>query len=105
MEELFDNETMKKRPQAPVKQVPGTQKAASVLPQNAKILYLRVPDLTCKSYLRAKNLLEIFDGTLPVSIFDASTKTYHKQSLGFDCTAYTIGELQKILGAENVVVK
>ena len=61
--------------------------------------------LSCEKYLRAKNLLEIFEGNVPVSVFDASTKTYHKQQLGFDCTVYTLRELQKILGAENVVPK
>ena len=66
---------------------------------------MRVPDLSCEIFRRTKNLLEIFDGALPVSIFDASTKTYHKQSSGFDLTDYTLRELQKILGAENVVPK
>ena len=103
-EELYDNETMKNRPQV-VSCAKQNSPSSSVLPQNAKILYLRVPDLACRAFLRAKNLLEIFEGALPVSVFDASTKTYHKQTLGFDCTPYTVGELQKILGAENVVLR
>ena len=104
-EELFDNETVKNRPQEPTQKPQNTVKPQRIAPQNVKILYLRVPDLTCEKFLRAKNLLEIFDGTVPVSVFDASAKTYHKQSLGFDCTAYTLRELQKILGEENVVPK
>ena len=108
IEELYDNETMKNRPQ-PVQKAPvqaqNSAKAASVMPQNVKILYLRVPDLVSDVFLRAKNLLDIFEGNTPVSVFDASTKTYHKQEMGFDCTPYTLRELQKILGAENVVPK
>ena len=103
-EELADNEVMKNRPQ-PVQKNAAAVKTAAVAPSNAKILYLRVPDLSCELFRRVKNLLEIFDGALPVSIFDASTKTYHKQALGFDLTDYTLRELQKILGAENVVPK
>ena len=108
LEELFDNETMKNHTQAmqnTAQRTQAAQRSSGIAPQNAKILYLRVPDLACETFLRAKNLLEIFDGALPVSIFDASSKTYHKQALGFDCTAYTLGELQKILGTENVVLK
>ena len=104
-EELFDNETMKNRPQVAQASAQTAAKAASVPPANAKILYLRVPDLSCEAFVKAKNLLEIFEGGLPVSIFDASTKTYHKQALGFDLTPYTMRELQKILGTENVVPK
>jgi len=107
-EELYDNETMKNRPQSPQKnesQVQQTVKKVPVMPQSVKILYLRVPDLQSELFRRAKNILDIFEGAVPVSVFDASTKTYHKQEIGFDCTPYTLGELQKILGIENVVPK
>ncbi len=72
---------------------------------NARVLYLRVPSLSDPICRRARTILEIFDGTLPVSIFDASTKTYHKQEMGFDPTPFTVGELSLILGQENVVLK
>ena len=107
-EELLDNEAMKNRPQPPqepVSPAKSVAKNASVMPQSVKILYLRVPHLSSAAFLRAKNILDIFEGNVPVSVYDASTKTYHKQQNGFDCTAYTLRELQKILGAENVVPK
>jgi hypothetical protein len=107
-EELFDNETLKNHPQTAkdaVPRTPSAAKASPAMPRNVRILYLRVPDLACEAFRRAKNILEIFEGAVPVSIFDASTKTYHKQALGFDCTGYTMRELQKILGEENVVPK
>lgn len=75
------------------------------IPSVPRILYLRVPSFLSPEWKKASNLLEIFEGGLPVSVYDASQKTYHKQQLGFDCTPYTLGELQKILGAENVVLK
>jgi DNA polymerase-3 subunit alpha len=104
-EELYDNETMKNHSPIVKVQAQSDIKKSSASFGSVKILYLRVPSLTDPLFRRAKNLLEIFEGALPVSIFDASTKTYHKQTLGFDCTPYTLGELQKILGTENVVPK
>ena len=71
----------------------------------AKILYLRVPSLTDPLWHRARNILEIFEGALPVSVYDTATSTYQKQELGFDCTPYTLSELAEILGADNVVAK
>lgn len=104
------------RTQAPVKSLPGTAsvKAPVTKPQSstltekiarARVLYLRVPSLTDPLFVRAKTILDIFDGTLPVSVFSAEDKTYHKQELGFDVTAFTVGELILILGEENVVLK
>ncbi len=74
-------------------------------PEKAKILYLRVPSLDHPLWLRAKNILEIFEGSIPVSVFDASKSTYQRLDLGFDCTDYTLGVLAEILGADNVVTK
>jgi DNA polymerase-3 subunit alpha len=108
LEELFDNETMKNRPQKPQERAPQANtapKTAPSVPQSVKILYLRVPDLHSERFLRVKTLLDIFEGNVPVSVYDASSKTYHKQQAGFDCTPYTLAELRMILGAENVVPK
>ncbi|MBQ9801652.1 MAG: DNA polymerase III subunit alpha [Clostridia bacterium] len=80
-----------------------SQSAASLT--GVRMLYLRVPSLTDPLYARARTILEIFDGQTPVSVFDASTKTYHKQAVGFDLTPYTHRELIAILGAQNVVTK
>ncbi|MBQ9778638.1 MAG: DNA polymerase III subunit alpha [Clostridia bacterium] len=109
--ELADNEHFQQQSstkrQTPPVQKPAEQ-AAAPGPSTQKaprILYLRVPDLKGEPYKRAKNLLEIFEGSLPVSIFDAASKSYHKLELGFDCTPYTLGELKKLLGEDNVVLK
>ena len=106
IEELPDNDTYVKRAQQSKSAATARETARPIAPPSQpRILYLRVPDMQSPLWKRAKNLLEIFEGALPVSVFDASDKSYHKQKLGFDCTAYTIGELQKILGADNVVLK
>jgi DNA polymerase-3 subunit alpha len=78
---------------------------ASVAVNKARILYLRVPSMTDPKWLRARNLLDIFAGSLPVSVYDASQKTYQKLTTGFDCTARTLRELQDLLGTDNVVLK
>ena len=73
--------------------------------KRARILYLRVPSLDDPKCKKALNILEIFEGDLPVSLYDASTAKYQKLSLGFDCSEYTLNELISILGKENVVLK
>ena len=73
--------------------------------QKAKKLYLRVPNLTCEQFVKAKNIVEIFEGETEVIFFDSSNKQYHPSGLGFDVTDYTTKQLQTLLGYENVVVK
>lgn len=72
---------------------------------SAGILYLRIPSLQDKKWEKAKNILGIFEGTLPVSVYDASNQSYQKQEMGFDLTEFTLNELISILGKENVVLK
>jgi DNA polymerase-3 subunit alpha len=87
---------------------PAAEKPAArfaVDPANAKILYLRVPDLSSALWRKANNILEIFEGTLPVSVYSKATASYTKLSYGFDCTPFTLRELVDILGEENVVLK
>ena len=106
VEELPDNAHYEKaRTSTQRTPTPRTGNPASAAARAPRILYLRVPSFSCREWERVKVLLDIFEGTLPVSVFDAATKTYHKQAAGFDYTSYTVGELQKILGNENVVLK
>ena len=73
--------------------------------QRATKLYLRVPNLTCDEFLKAKNLVEIFEGATEVIFFDSSNKQYKSSRLGFDATDYTLKQLKNLLGDENVVGK
>ena len=66
---------------------------------------MRVPNLTCDEFIKAKNLVEIFEGTTEVIFFDNSIRQYKPSGLCFDVTAYTIKQLKIILGDENVVEK
>ena len=103
--ELADNQHFVEKNPTPAQQKTEKKAPTAVSPEQVKKIYLRVPALSSPEWQRAKNLLEIFEGSVPVSVYDAAQKTYHEQSLGFDCTAYTVGELQKLLGVENVVLR
>ena len=58
-----------------------------------------------EKYPKANGYLDIFDGALPVSVYDTSKAAYEKQSVGFDLSPFTLNELIAILGRENVVLK
>ena len=79
--------------------------ANAVSLEKARILYLRVPSLDHALCQRARSILNNDKGDLPVSIFDAATKTYHKQAVGFALSPFTLAELRNVLGEENVVLK
>ena len=93
------------------------KKVSREVPQNAKTeqsfgapfktkkLYLRVPDLDCDEFVKAKNLVEIFEGAIEVIFYDSSTKQYRASGLSFDATDYTLKQLKLVLGNENVVLK
>ena len=66
---------------------------------------MRVPNLTCEQFVKAKNIVEIFEGETEVIFFDSSSKQYKPSGLGFDITDYTIKQLKALLGDENVVIK
>ena len=89
---------------------PAVQKTPAARPttgQNGpvRIVYLRVPSLDDPKWHKAKNLLEIFDGECPVSVFAADRGAYFPQQTGFACSDFTLDQLRKLLGAENVVTK
>ena len=73
--------------------------------QRATKLYLRVSNLSCDEFVKAKNLVEIFEGATEVIFFDSSAKQYKASGLEFDVTDYTIKQLKTVLGDENVVLK
>ena len=73
--------------------------------RNASKLYLRVPSLESEEFEKSKNLVEIFEGAISVIFYDTKTKQYHPSGLGFDATDYTVNELKRVLGEENVVLK
>lgn len=68
-------------------------------------LYLRVPDLIGRDYQKAKNLVEIFEGNIPVFFYDSLTATYHPSESGISLSDFVLSELISLLGKENVVPK
>ena len=102
---MTETEARRSAPVASATKEALPQKPAAISVQNPRILYLRVTSTEDAKWKKALNILEIFEGSLPVSVYDASRSTYEKLSLGFDCTEYTLRELISILGKENVVLK
>jgi hypothetical protein len=77
--------------------------SAQAAPQK---IYLRVQDMSGKAFLKAKNLVDIFnEGTVRVIFYDSSTGKYSEYSERLLYSSYVIEELKKLLGSENVVIK
>jgi hypothetical protein len=68
-------------------------------------LYLRVPELSSREYLKAKNLVNIFDGGVKVIFYDTSKKEYLPYERGVDLSEYVYRELVGLLGEDNVVAR
>ncbi len=75
-------------------------------PQKPKTLYLKVANMECSAFRRVCSILEIFEGTLPVVFFDASTKKYVKANgYATDIQPTMLNLMKKILGDDAVVLK
>lgn len=71
----------------------------------AEKAYMRVPDLSSREYLKAKNLVNIFEGSVKVIFYDTSSSSYIPYDRGVELSEYVYGELAEILGKENLVIK
>ena len=111
MIELIENNLLSAIPEGSSRNIAthSDVKPVTVLPKNDKKpiskVYLRVPDMSCEKYLKAKNIVDIFDGTVSVIFYDSSVATYKAYSVGLDVSPFVISELRDILGDDNVVVK
>ena len=77
----------------------------TALPQKAEKVYMRVPDLSSREYLKAKNITDIFEGNTRVIFYDRSRSEYVQYGHGIQLSEYIYNELVQILGKDNVVVK
>ncbi len=69
-------------------------------------IYLRVADMQNEMFLKAKNIVDIFnEGSMRVIFYDMSTQKYNEYSERMFYSQYAIGELKHILGDNNVVEK
>lgn len=73
--------------------------------RDAGRLYLRVPDMEGQVWRKVANLIDIFDGPLPVIIYDSSRGCYQNCSRGLARSAVCLMELWELLGKDNVVLK
>ncbi len=73
----------------------------------AKAIYLKLSNMECKEFHKAKNLLEIFDGNTPVILYLTDTKKQliAPRTLWGDCNEVLIRELKKVLGEDSVKLK
>ena len=73
----------------------------------AQRLYVRLPSRSCPEYAKVINLLEIFDGDMPVIFYLEDVK----QKLAVPRRLYASGhplllqELKRLLGERNVATK
>ncbi|MBR2956944.1 MAG: DNA polymerase III subunit alpha, partial [Clostridia bacterium] len=68
-------------------------------------LFLRVDSVNGEQKRRALNLLEIFEGNTPARFYYNDSKKYDSRVIGVDVNDPLLGELRRILGAENVVLQ
>ncbi len=74
-------------------------------PEAITKIYLRVPDMKGKQYLKAKNIVDIFEGNVKVIFYNSETAQYTDYVTGLAATEYIVNELRSILGNENVVLR
>lgn len=107
--ELTENRKFEER--AKELAVQSSKKEASEIQPNPTVktsptkVFLRVPDRESLAYQKAKNLVDIFEGSLPVIFYDTAQRSYLPYSHGLDATEFVIGELIALLGKENVVLR
>lgn len=86
--------------------------ASQAVPQTGQrkalpVLYLRVPNMECKEYKKALQLLAVFDGRNPVVFYlsDSKRKLKAPANLWVDLNQVLVDELKSQLGEKNVAVK
>ena len=83
----------------------STVQNAGAVSGAVKKIYLRVKNIETREAKKAKNIIEIFDGTTSVAFYETDSKQYLNFSGMLDATPFVIGELKKLLGEENVILK
>ncbi len=68
-------------------------------------LYLRVPNLKCVEYLKAKNIVDIFEGNTMVIFYSRESSEYSEYSGKIQLSDFVLSELCQLLGKDNVVTK
>ena len=86
------SESASQREEQPVQEIP-----------QGSTLYLRLPNEDCKEFRKIKAIVNMFPGDGQVIVFFADTR----KRMGVRCMLHSsmIGELKRLLGEENVILK
>ena len=68
-------------------------------------LFLRVPDNESKCFLKAINLVDIFDGNTTVIFYREDKKSYFTYNRGIAISETLLSEFKELLGDDNVILK
>jgi len=91
-------------PSAPA--VPTPVSVPQVTPGAVSKIFLRIDSVKAKAYRRAEAVIKIFEGNVPVIIYDKESGTYLKDKIfQIGATPFVINELKTLLGADNVVIR
>jgi len=90
----------------PYEAMPSIPQGQAQPAPKAQKIFLRLPDMTGELFLKAKNLVDIFAGVeLEVLFYSAEDKKYSRYSERLAYTPFIIGELKRLLGDDNVILK
>lgn len=91
-----------RRQEASLNAVPKSDASAA----SVRKIFLRIESPASKAYRRAAAVMNIFEGNVPVIIYDRESGAYLKeQILKTAATPLVLHELRELLGEENVVVR
>ena len=109
IEELIENRSFQEKPREaapkPLEQAVLAGETKATVPQSPRRLFLRVPSARDAKYLKALNLVELFEGNFPAFFYYADEKRYETDPLGIALDGYVLGELKALLGEDNVILR
>ncbi len=107
--ELVDNSEFKKatdtKPTSEEKIIQNKTLSESKSVKAVTKIFLRVPDVDCEKYRKARNLAEIFEGRTSLFFYDVSNGKYISSGIGIELTEYILKEFKNLLGDENVALR
>ncbi len=105
-QEISERELVKKEAAIAGKKTNAPQEARTKIQKtNFSKIYLRVDNMTCHQYLKAKNIVDIFEGNTQVIFYNREVGQYIAYIGRLAATDYIVNELKEILGDDNVVLK
>ena len=91
-------------PKADTRPQPSESKNTPIQPKPQR-LYLRVPARESREFMKAVNLIDIFEGGTQVVFYAMDEKSYFSYSRPIGASEFVISELYDLLGKDNVILK